>query len=218
MKKVRMTLVILITVFFCNKIYAQTEVLSATLQQGDKTSVLYGPNAFIDAIKLVKDSTDVINLSSGKFNAPTINKACIIYGAGFERDEERNLYPTIVDRVIIKPDLVSDDDGNMTNQKGAIDGLHIEGIYFSGCHFSSNDESVIYEVHNISFKRCYLGMLTFFYSGMNSCPFNSKVVNCVIGELVHFPNVVNFGVYNCIIELATCAQDIYNKDVIIKNS
>lgn len=36
MKKVRMTLVILITVFFCNKIYAQTEVLSATLQQGDK--------------------------------------------------------------------------------------------------------------------------------------------------------------------------------------
>ncbi len=117
MKKVRMTLVILITVFFCNKIYAQTEVLSATLQQGDKTSVLYGPNAFIDAIKLVKDSIDVINLSSGKFNAPTINKACIIYGAGFERDEERNLYPTIVDRVIIKPDLVSDDDGNMTNQK-----------------------------------------------------------------------------------------------------
>ena len=217
MKKVRMTLVILITVFFCNKIYAQTEVLSATLQQGDKTSVLYGPNAFIDAIKLVKDSTDVINLSSGKFNAPTINKACIIYGAGFERDEERNLYPTIVDRVIIKPDLVSDDDGNMTNQKGAIDGLHIEGIYFSGCHFSSNDESAIYEVHNISFKRCYLGKLTFFYSGMNSCPFNSKVVNCVIGELVHFPNVVNFGVYNCIIERATCAQDIYNKDFIIKN-
>lgn len=62
-----------------------------------------------------------------------------------------------------------------------------------------------------------MGKLTFFYSGMNSCPFNSKVVNCVIGELVHFPNVVNFGVYNCIIERATCAQDIYNKDVIIKN-
>lgn len=217
MKKVRMTLVILITVFFCNKIYAQTEVLSATLQQGDKTSILYGPDAFIEAIKLVKDSTDVINLSSGKFNAPTINKACIIYGAGFERDEGRNLYPTIVDRVIIKPDIVSDDDGNKHNREGAMDGLHIEGIYFSSCHFSGNNETDIYEVRNILFKRCYLGMLTFFYSGMNSCPFNSKVVNCVIGELIHFPNVVNFGVYNSIIEKATCAQDIYNKDVIIKN-
>lgn len=209
-------MVILITASFYNRICAQTEVLSATLQQGDKTSVFYGPDAFTDAIKLVKDSTDVINLSSGKFNSLTINKACIIYGAGFERDEEKNVYPTIVDRMIIKPDLVPNDEGNMVNKEGALDGLYIEGVYFSECNFSGNNETIS-NISNILIKRCYLGRLTFFYSGMNSCPFDSKVINCIIGQLNHFPNAVNFGVYNSIIERATCAQDIYNKDVIIKN-
>lgn len=223
MKKIYIALVILITATFCNKIYAQTEVLSATVQQGDKTSIFYGPNAFVEAIKIVKDSTDVINLSSGTFNSTTINKACIIYGAGFERDTVRNVYPTILGSIKIKPDLAPDDEGNMVNLKGALDGLHIEGISVTDkCIFEENGGTAP-DIYNILLRRCYFGDLRFktweqHPSPANSCPHNSKIINCIIGELYHHPNAENVGVYNCIMgKTAVYSNLCYNKDVIIKN-
>ncbi|MFR5759331.1 MAG: hypothetical protein ACLUE2_17020 [Bacteroides cellulosilyticus] len=76
MKKISFLFTVIIFILSGNRASAQTELQSATLQQGDKTSIYYGKDAFISAFNAVTGVTDVVSLSSGTFNSPTFNKAC----------------------------------------------------------------------------------------------------------------------------------------------
>ena len=91
MKKISFLFTVIIFILSGNRASAQTELQSATLQQGDKTSIYYGKDAFISAFNAVTGVTDVITLSSGTFNSPTFNKACTVYGAGCETDESKGI-------------------------------------------------------------------------------------------------------------------------------
>lgn len=76
----------------------QTEILTATLQHGDQTTVFYNKTAFIDAYNAAADTLDVITLSSGNFSSPgAIEKSIIVYGQGFETDTVSGIEPTIID-------------------------------------------------------------------------------------------------------------------------
>lgn len=78
MKKGIVLLIVLLA--FCKNACAQG--LTATLQSGDQLSVYYGVNAFVSAYEAAKDG-DVITLSAGTFNAPTVvEKSLRITGVG----------------------------------------------------------------------------------------------------------------------------------------
>lgn len=102
MKKISFLFTVIIFILSGNRASAQTELQSATLQQGDKTSIYYGKDAFISAFNAVTGVTDVITLSSGTFNSPTFNKACTVYGAGCETDESKGIYSTNVGEITIQ--------------------------------------------------------------------------------------------------------------------
>ena len=108
----------------------------------------------------------------------------------------------------------------MVNEEGALDGLHIEGIYFSEC-FSKGRNPKASTLSNILFKRCYFNKLAFWDWDSNSAAstylHNLKIVNCVIGTLLHDPAAKNAGVYNCIIGKSMCINTSYCKELIIKN-
>ena len=78
MKKSIVLLIVLLA--FCKNACAQG--LTATLQSGDQLSVYYGVNAFVSAYEAANDG-DVITLSAGTFNAPTVvEKSLRITGVG----------------------------------------------------------------------------------------------------------------------------------------
>ena len=63
------------------KVQAQV-VQMATVQHGETMTAFYGIEALKDAVAAAS-AGDVISLSTGQFNAPTINKAVTIQGAGY---------------------------------------------------------------------------------------------------------------------------------------
>lgn len=128
MKKLVLTFIVAVIALAGNAVYGQTELQSATLQQGDKTTVFYGADAFVKAFNAVKDSADVITLSAGSFRSTDINKACTIYGSGYERIDSIGLYPTILDDISVTHGTELNEDGNTVTKQGDLDGLYIEGI------------------------------------------------------------------------------------------
>lgn len=77
MKKILLSFVAFVFATVC---LAQQQLV-ATLTHGEEISMFYGGYAYRDAMAAAVDG-DVINLSSGRFQACTINKAVSIRGAG----------------------------------------------------------------------------------------------------------------------------------------
>lgn len=120
---------------------AQAQVVQmATVQHGEGMRAFYGIEALKDAIAAAATG-DIISLSAGQFNAPTINKAVTIQGAGYVISNGN--YTAIVGETMVEvPD-------------GAV-GLVLEGLHFMG-KFSVAGDSLC----SFAFRKCRMGSLQF---------------------------------------------------------
>jgi hypothetical protein len=140
---------------------AAQDVQLATLQQGENLQVFYGADALKNAIDAANNG-DLITLSAGAFNAPPINKAVTIQGAGYVTDVENNRYPTaIIGRIEIQ-------------LPRNVEGLTIEGIY--------NDNTLeIYDtVTAFTLKKSRLKTVRF--DGVQSGVARGHSINCLIDQ------------------------------------
>lgn len=98
----------------------QSDIVSATLQHGDETTVFYGQDALVRAYNAAADAGDVIRLSAGYFDGLTIRKQVSVYGVGFEGDADAGLAATRTGGINVQQD------GEKTN------GCYFEGLYIGG--------------------------------------------------------------------------------------
>ena len=138
MKKIFLTMLVLCCAVVAK---AQNEAITAVLQHGDDVSVFAGMDAFIQAHEAAADG-DVITLSAGVFNAPTISKSLSVYGAGFEKDESAG-----TDVTMIK--------GNLTVKPAEAEKqtLRLEGLYVNASILVGKADAV---VKNMTITKCYV--------------------------------------------------------------
>lgn len=181
-----------------------TDVQMATLQHGNKTTVFYGVNAFVDAYNSAADSADVIILSSGRFNTPgTICKSISVYGAGFENDTITGTKRTEMNGLSLKHADGVDDYGEVVKGGKPVNGSYFEGICFTNTTpFKILDNSGV-PVKNITIRKC-----SFLYILNNDASFiiqtnteNVNVIQCNIQRLELTGNALikNLNITNCII-------------------
>lgn len=189
----------------------QTDKQMATLQHGDKTSVYYGIDAFIQAYNNAADTLDVITLSSGEFNVPKfISKSLSVYGAGFEGDTIAG-----IDRTFLRSSVTF-----MPAEGIKINGSRLEGLYIEGeiIFENNNDEPVCNTLiskcrsWNVSFRtRSYdntirqslIGRITghsrnYAYTYIAD---NLYICNCWIeDEVFNFPSESRIFIDHCLIK------------------
>ena len=135
--------------------------VSATLQNGEATTVYYGYSAFKEALAAAPDEGGVITLSPGAFENPgAISKSLKIYGAGFLPDATNNISETKVNG-----------DLTITSTDALAPVVRIEGAYYTGnavikgsqtvanteiikCSFGSFNHEV--ETSNTIIRQCYI--------------------------------------------------------------
>lgn len=219
MKKLVLTFIVAVTALFMgNALYGQTELQSATLQQGDKTTVFYGADAFVKAFNAVKDSADVITLSAGSFRSTNINKACSIYGSGYERIDSIGLYPTILDDIAVLHGTEKDDEGNVITKQGDLDGLHMEGIWIN--NLKLGDYNATLTIKNLTIKRCrFANRVDFDPDSYHCINYNTNIINCIINSIDVGYGGRNLSIYNSIINDLQGVSSIksYNVTALIKN-
>ncbi|MBQ9356449.1 MAG: hypothetical protein IJT98_04090 [Prevotella sp.] len=121
------------------KVQAQV-VQMATVQHGETMSAYYGVEALKDAVAAAAKG-DIISLSAGQFNAPTINKAVTIQGAGYVIATGN--YTAIVGETTV----------NVPNGE---EGLLVEGLHCIG-KFTVEGDSLC----SFIFRKCRMGELLF---------------------------------------------------------
>ena len=168
-----------IALFCTNTMMAQNEVLSATLQHGDETSIFTGVDALVSACNAAQ-SGDVITLSAGTFNLNrALPKSISIYGAGFEKDEITNTNVTTV----CNNDLwTSISDGD----------LHLEGLYFNKTiriYDFEGDENI----ENFSMAKCYVPGNIEIQARIS----NSQISQCVVTGSISGLDAQNVLISNC---------------------
>ena len=121
MKKLLLSLVALLGAIAVNA-QVVSETISATLQNGETTTVYYGTDALKTALNNAVDGS-IITLSSGTFSTPgNITKSVKIYGAGYENDPVTGVARTFLDGGI-----------NMSGVEGVhVDNFYMEGLYVNG--------------------------------------------------------------------------------------
>lgn len=121
------------------------DVPMATLQNAEGTQVFYGSDAFKNAAAAA-DHGNTITLSIGLFNAPTLTKAVVVYGAGADissgsaevgQDSKR----------------VTQVNGDLTLAIDSVDGKPSTGLYIEGL-FLQNAVWVAKHLENASFVKC----------------------------------------------------------------
>ena len=105
-----------------------SEVQTATLIHGDKTSVFYGTSALQEAYNAAADTADVIILSNGTFRHLDIAKSISIYGAGMDTNTDLSIYTTFIENgITINQTEYYDDYGEKQTRTPSV---HLEGLYF----------------------------------------------------------------------------------------
>lgn len=146
----------------------QSDIQSATLIHGDKTSVYYGITALNSAYEEAEDG-DVIVLSAGIFGgvsygAPTIRKSITIYGAGYEEDPVSNMQPTLIYSPLWIDDAIDDTDADNIVHTSPV--VRIEGVS-SSLRINSNIKNLVVrkckmtvmidgETTNCTFSQCVI--------------------------------------------------------------
>lgn len=123
-------------------INAQSQTLTATLQQGDVITPFYGATAFKEAYEAANDGA-IITLSPGLFDERTIEKAITVYGSGAYGDDDQITY---VPRIWIKHS-----------------GVRVEGLYVQYYLSVQNESS-----KNNVVRHCYIKNLSFDYNPTNT--------------------------------------------------
>lgn len=148
----------LFAALICSVSAMAQDIQLVTLQHGENMTAYYGADAFKSAME-ASAAGDLITLSSGTFNATTINKAVTIQGAGYIQDADNNKNRTRIYgnfNVELPTDAV---------------GLTIEGV------FSDNELKVVSSATQLTIKRCHFQSISF--SGQSK---NCAVQQCRVGD------------------------------------
>lgn len=116
-----------------------------TLTHEGNVQAFYGKSAFADAIAAAENG-DYVTLSSGTFDATTIDKAVNIRGAGMWDDatDPENIIP----QTIIEGNLIFNIPDEVTQP------FSMEGVFLKGETITEN------WLRNTTFTKCYFNMLT----------------------------------------------------------
>lgn len=185
----------------------KTEKQVATLQHGDKTSVFYGANAFVQAYDAAADTLDVITLSSGEFYTPTsISKSIAIYGAGFENDTVIGIPRTYLrGNLSLIPADAQDEDGNTIKGGKHVNGVHIEGVYVNGSIYIESNNNI--PIHHLSVVKCYVGAYLRFGVDSYDCSIRQSYLSYTpFTPISHISKAYNLLVSNSYIDKNT---DLY---------
>lgn len=156
--------VMMTSVLMIQKAQAQV-VQMATVQHGETMKAYYGLEALKDAIAAAATG-DIISLSAGQFNAPTINKAVTIQGAGYVIASGN--YTAIVGETTVDvPDGVK--------------GLLVEGLHCIGKVTVAGDS-----LCSFIFRKCRMGDLVFTAKIVEGELGQSKVQNLTYAETLNF--------------------------------
>lgn len=149
MKKL-FTFVVLMTI----AINAQSQTLTATLQQGDVITPFYGATAFKEAYEAASSGA-IITLSAGQFDSRDIEKSITVYGSGAYGDDDQITY---VPSIRVKT-------GN----------VRIEGMRIQDYFDSYGDET-----NNLVIRHCYINRMSFSYNPTNTMidQCNIDLANC----------------------------------------
>ena len=145
------------------KSFAQSSLL-ATLSHEGNISVFHGATALKEAM-VAAEHGDIITLSSGRYDAVTIDKAVTLRGAGMEEDVVNGTQPT---RIVGSFDISIPDDATSM--------LSMEGIY--------NTETITIRgtLNNAIFQKSSFSMITCSNSDVNSL----TVVHCKMTDIIRF--------------------------------
>lgn len=175
--------------------------VSATLQNGETTSVFYGYDSFKDAVAAAPEEGSIITLSPGAFSNPgALTKSMKIYGAGFEKDATNNISETRVNGDLT---ITSTDEFSPV--------VRIEGIYYTG-HAVINGTQLVAnteiikcsfgnfynraETNNIIIRQCYIRE---WVRGESNKTTAFVVANCWLGGAERFAAGSQVSVDHCII-------------------
>ena len=175
----------------------ESDIRTATLIHGNKTTIYYGYDAFQSANAVATDG-DVIVLSSGEFRGATITKSISVYGAGYETDTISGAAPTSVSDIQICSHEEYDDYGEKVELFPTIylEGINLRyfnGSYYIGGSFEFKSSNAVLE--NFVVRKCMFPRIRFPRSR------NCKVSQCVItsdlsfNELQEQMNVENCWIY-----------------------
>lgn len=139
------TILLLLALIGWGVVQAQTtDQITATLQNGDNTTIFYGIDALKSAVAAAPETGGVITLSSGIFNNPgALTKSLRIYGVGFEQDTVANIAPTSWKGEL---EIRSSAEGQAPHN------LHIEG-----CKIESNISTPNEELKGLKVVKCAFG-------------------------------------------------------------
>ncbi len=155
-----------------------TDVQMATLQHGNEVKVFYGWNALKDAYTAAADSGDVITLSAGTFSGLTIQKSLTIIGNGFVRDEEKGIYPTVIEDGMhfSSRDLVNEDGETIKDAIG-YSGTRLEGLYIKTRDNSNFDFQVLGAKYISGFEivKCYIGTRSKIHANISNLTIRQSV-------------------------------------------
>lgn len=169
--------------------YAQN-TLVATLSHGESVTMYYGAFALRDAYNAAQ-SSDVINLSGGAFQAVDIEKGITLRGTGID-----DATPTIISGNFTIN--IPSNDSNRLSMEGirCTSKIIMEGTfnspYFVKCQFASID---IGFVKNVMFANCRITSTTYLYG-----PSTALFINCYVCGLNNDREESSISLYNCIIE------------------
>lgn len=178
MKKLFFTLVA--AMMATTTVFAQGSLL-ATLSHEGSISAYYGIDALKSAMAAAEDG-DVITLSSGQFNAATINKAVTLRGAGMSLSTDSlnrhestliqngftiNLTDTLAGRLVME---------GLYFKNGITYTGHIKNAQFLKCRFTNFIASTNAKMTNATFIHCRI------YDGFKmEANSSAYFVNCAVG-------------------------------------
>lgn len=176
MKKNILTLVFML---FFSFIFAQQKV---ALESGGTTTIFGGSNPFLDAYNAAVDG-DIIYLPGASMTGFAIDKGVTIIGAGHYPNATLATNPTVIN-------------GNITINENA-DGLHLEGIQFTGSITFGNNA----QVDDVTIKRCRVVSIN--YAG-NATPvtpcLNNLIAETIITGDLTMTNLTSSMISNNIIQ------------------
>ncbi|MBO4822880.1 MAG: hypothetical protein J5548_15640 [Prevotella sp.] len=170
MKKLFLTL--MVSIMTCTFAQAQSSLVATLSHEGEATAY-YGAEALTNAVAAAQNG-DVITLSSGSFNAATINKSITVRGAGMSVSEKGGLPTTITGTMKVNTDNVS-----------------IEGLYINQTLLVEG-----YTNSNLSVVKCRIYDLT--YSGGGNA-YNNRYIHSKIAHATNTYQNSSVTMVNCVI-------------------
>ncbi len=176
--------------------WAQSDVLTATLQHENTTSVFKGASALVQAHNAAVDG-DVITLSDGTFTATNITKSVTIYGAGFEQNEEAGTAITTINGKV----YIGVADATLSDVK--LEGLNFNNIVYAA---NTSNGSTTAQLKNFTLKKCCFNNDLLFNSNIENVNILQCKANYIEGKKTVIANgllVANCYIVNKVITFST---------------